>query len=105
MWAYHFREFLPGDPIVDGVSHASELGLLFGSNLAASELTFANIYLDAYVNFVNHLNPGSFWPTFDVRNPQVMQLKKDNITLIPDDFNLQKTNFLNTDKVLNEFQK
>lgn len=40
------------------VSHASELGLLFGFNTAASEVTFANTFRDAYINFINELNPG-----------------------------------------------
>jgi len=105
MFAYHFREFLPGDPLIDGVSHESELGLLFGYNTAASEVDFANNFTDAYINFMNDMNPGDFWPTFDAQKPKVMQLMKDNITLIPDDFNIEKTDFLNTAQVLNEFEK
>jgi len=105
MFAYHFREFLPGDPVVDGVSHASELGLLFGTNTAPSEVGLANNFTDSYINFVNDMNPGAFWPTFNAKRPEVMQIMKDNITLIPDDFNLEKTNFLNTAEVLNEFEK
>jgi hypothetical protein len=46
-----------------------------------------------------------FWPTFNVNKKEVMQIMKDNITLIPDDFNLEKTNFLNSAKVLDEFEK
>ena len=46
-----------------------------------------------------------FWPTFDLKDKKVLQLKRDNVTLIPDYFDLEMTNFLNTAEVLNEFEK
>jgi hypothetical protein len=66
------------------------------------------------------------WPLYDPRNKRVMQLKRDNITAIPDgkddpysnmqysersgfsilvDWDVEETDFINTDLVLNEFQK
>ncbi|KAH0585506.1 hypothetical protein H2248_008742 [Termitomyces sp. 'cryptogamus'] len=33
-----------------------------------------------------------------------MKLKRDNITVIPDDFDIEKTDFLNSDEVLDQFQ-
>lgn len=51
------------------------------------------------------INQIAFWPKFNVRDKKVLQLKNGNITLIPDDFNLDKTNFLNSPEVLNEFEK
>jgi hypothetical protein len=39
------------------VAHASELVLIFGG-APASEAPLAEAFTDAYVNFVNDLNPG-----------------------------------------------
>jgi hypothetical protein len=47
----------------------------------------------------------AFWPTYNLKNKKVLQIKKDNVTLISDDFNLGKTDFLNSAKVLDEFEK
>jgi hypothetical protein len=85
------------------VAHASELKLLFGPIPAAAQIEtdFANQMLDFYLNFVNDLNPGreyrllillfnpnfllAAWPAYskDARN-NVLQLLRDNITMIPD---------------------
>ncbi|KZT39972.1 alpha/beta-hydrolase [Sistotremastrum suecicum HHB10207 ss-3] len=105
MYAYHFREFLPGENPVDGVAHASELGLLFGHNTAPSEVGLATFYRDAYINFVNDLNPGSFWPRYNLAKKEVLQIVKNNVTLIPDDFSLVETDFLNSAEVVGEFEK
>ena len=72
-FAYHFREFIPGnDPSLGGtfsfhcfttscssvvVFHSSELELLFGPFPAVEE-TFATQMMDFYINFINDLNPG-----------------------------------------------
>jgi hypothetical protein len=81
----------------------------------------------------NFISPGSadqhaplaFWPQYNLKDKPVLQWKKDNITTIPDgefapwcsseavpyfpwtpsDFNLAKTDFLNSAKVLGEFEK
>lgn len=79
MFAYYFREFIPGNDITVGgqydgshklclfslftyptslVAHASELELLFGPIKAPVETTFANTMRDFYINFVNDLHPG-----------------------------------------------
>ncbi|KAF8071645.1 alpha/beta-hydrolase [Lyophyllum atratum] len=106
-FAYYFREFIPGNDPSLGVAHASELQLLFGpiSSAAQVETDFANTMLDFYINFVNDLNPGAAWPAYTLQNRSVLQLMRDNITVIPDDWDLEKTNFMNTARVLDEFQK
>ena len=85
------------------VFHASELSLLFGPVPNAIEDDFANQFTDFYINFVTDLDPGckhvqlktSFtptdipflkaeWPQFDPINRHVLQLMRNNITIIPD---------------------
>ncbi|GLB44893.1 putative type-B carboxylesterase lipase family protein [Lyophyllum shimeji] len=106
-FAYYFKEFIPGNDPSLGVAHASELQLLFGpiSSAAQVETDFANKFLDFYINFVNDLNPGADWPAYTLQKRKVLQLLRDNITVIPDDWDLEKTNFINSARVLDEFEK
>lgn len=105
MYAYYFREFIPGNNPEFGVSHGSELSLLFGPVPTDVEDEFANQMLDFYVNFIWDLNPGSAWDRYVPTSKNVLQLLRDNITMIPDDWDVDKTDFLNTHFVLNEFEK
>ncbi|PFH47254.1 hypothetical protein AMATHDRAFT_152568 [Amanita thiersii Skay4041] len=107
LFGYFFTEFIPGNPITLGVSHASELPLIFGPvpEVAALEDDFATQWRDFYINFVNDLHPGDNWAQYTTRSRQILQLKRDNITLIPDDWDLEKSNFLNQARVLAAFQK
>ncbi|KAI0800725.1 alpha/beta-hydrolase [Fomes fomentarius] len=86
------------------VAHASELPLLFG-RASAVEQEFATQFADFYVRFVSDLDPGAPWPQFTPQSKQVLQLQRGNITAIPDDFSAGKTMFLNSPRVLAEFQK
>ncbi|EJF67174.1 alpha/beta-hydrolase [Dichomitus squalens LYAD-421 SS1] len=104
LFGYFFAEFIPGQDPSLGVFHASELILLFGQ-FPAVEQEFAIQMVDFYVNFVNDLNPGAPWPQFTQTNKAVLQLMRDNITAILDDFLIDKTTFLDSAYVLNEFQK
>ncbi|KAK0213967.1 alpha/beta-hydrolase [Armillaria fumosa] len=105
MYAYYFREFIPGNNPELGVAHASELPLLFGPVPTDVEDQFANQMLDFYINFINDLNPGSAWKRYTPTSKHVLQLLRDNITMIPDDWDVDKTNFLNSQFVLDEFEK
>ncbi|CDO73084.1 hypothetical protein BN946_scf185007.g138 [Trametes cinnabarina] len=104
LYAYHFREFIPGQDPTLGVFHASELILLFGA-FPAVEQQFAEQMADFYINFINDLDPGAPWPRFTPNSKNELQLMRDNITVIPDDFDLAKTTFLESTRVLAEFQK
>ncbi|KAI5122752.1 hypothetical protein M0805_009835 [Coniferiporia weirii] len=104
MFAYYFKEFIPGNNPILGVSHASELILFYGPVIAVEE-DFANTMLDFYINFVVDLDPGAPWPRFTPNGREVLQLMRDNITVIPDDFDVEKTTFLNSAKVLDEMEK
>ncbi|KAH9989463.1 Alpha/Beta hydrolase protein [Russula vinacea] len=106
VFSYFFTEFVPGDSPKLGVFHASELRLLFGPVPAPSlELEFANTMLDFYITFVNDLNPGPSWPQYNPDTKQVLQLQRDNITSITDDFRQGFTNLLNTPEFLDEWEK
>ncbi|TBU25308.1 alpha/beta-hydrolase [Dichomitus squalens] len=104
LFAYFFTEFIPGNDPSLGVFHGSELELLFGQ-FPAVEQEFANQMADFYINFISDLNPGAPWPQFTPTNRVVLQLMRDNITAIPDDFIVNKTMFLDSAHVLSEFQK
>ncbi|THV01033.1 alpha/beta-hydrolase [Dendrothele bispora CBS 962.96] len=106
-FAYFFTEFIPGNDPARGVAHATELPLLFGHipEVASIETDFAQKWQEFYINFVNDLNPGEEWPTFSKNGGSLLQLMRDNITVIRDDFDAAKTAFMNTNKILNEFQK
>ncbi|KAJ7671525.1 alpha/beta-hydrolase [Mycena polygramma] len=106
MFAYYFREQIPGNDPSLGVFHASELELLFGPVPNPVEDALSQQMLEFYVNFVNDLNPGAQWPAYSLTGKrQVMQLIRGNLTMIPDDWDVDKTNFLNSQEVLNEFEK
>jgi carboxylesterase type B len=107
MFAYYFGEFIPGNNLTLGVAHASELELLFGPvpPVAVQEIPLSTTMRNFYINFINDLNPGPEWPAYSLASPRLLQLIRNNITLIPDTIDLQKINFINTPKVFSEFQK
>ncbi|GJJ08155.1 hypothetical protein Clacol_002363 [Clathrus columnatus] len=105
LFAYFFTQFVPGQNRTFGVFHGSELLLIFGDAPPPGVTDLATIFTDAYLNFVSDLDPGSFWPQYNLKDIPVLQLMQDNITVIPDTFLVQKTDFLNSAEVLNEFEK
>ncbi|KIJ67043.1 hypothetical protein HYDPIDRAFT_109031 [Hydnomerulius pinastri MD-312] len=105
MWGYYFTEFIPGNNPALGVYHASELPLIFGPVPNPIEDDFANQMTGYWINFVNDMNPGPDWPEYKTSSKQVMQLMRDNITLILDDFSIERTDYLTSPPVLAAFEK
>ncbi|KAI9463333.1 alpha/beta-hydrolase [Lactarius psammicola] len=106
VFSYLFTEFVPDDPPKLGVFHASELRLLFGPVPTPNvEINFANTILDYFITFVHDLNPGLSWPRYQPDSSLVLQLQRNNITTISDDFRLNFTNFLNGQELLDEWEK
>ena len=82
------------------VYHASELSFIFGPVPDAAQTEFADQLTEFWINFVHEMNPGrtsafvafsnpishleANWPQYDTSSRFVMQLMRDNITLIPD---------------------
>ncbi|KAF8123482.1 alpha beta-hydrolase [Boletus edulis] len=105
MWGYYFTEFIPGTSPALGVYHASELSFIFGPVPDTAEIQFADQITEYWINFVHDMNPGPDWPRYDTSSRYVMQLMRNNITLIPDDFSIARTNYLNSPLVLAAFEK
>ncbi|EIN13236.1 alpha/beta-hydrolase [Punctularia strigosozonata HHB-11173 SS5] len=88
------------------LAHGSELKLLFGRyGVPSSHAEFATNFTDAYINFVHDMDPGPSWPRYTADSKLVLQWTKDNITAIDDDWDLERTGFLNSPRVLDEFEK
>ncbi|KAF8434092.1 alpha beta-hydrolase [Boletus edulis BED1] len=105
MWGYYFTEFIPGTSPALGVYHASELSFIFGPVPDTAETQFADQITEYWINFVHDMDPGPDWPRYDTSSRYVMQLMRNNITLIPDDFSIARTNYLNSPLVLAAFEK
>ncbi|KZV96659.1 alpha/beta-hydrolase [Exidia glandulosa HHB12029] len=105
LFAYLFMEFEPGADPMRGVTHASELDFLFGKVTDPSETEFVRTFQTMWINFVHDMNPGANWPRFEAGTQLVMQLKNGNITAIPDIFHTAETKFLESKRVLDEFEK
>jgi len=85
------------------VAHGSELYLLFG--MVPELEALANALKDYFISFVSDLDPGDAWRPYTNESKEVMQLVNQNMTMIRDDWDIEKTDFLNTAAVLNEFEK
>jgi len=105
MWGYYFTEFIPGTSPALGVYHASELLFIFGPVPDTMETEFADQMTEYWINFVHDMNPGPNWPQYNTSSRYVMQLMRNNITLIPDNFSIARTNYLNSPPVLAAFEK
>ncbi|KAJ7183226.1 alpha/beta-hydrolase [Mycena filopes] len=102
MFAYQFRD---GGEVPMGVAHGAELQYLFGP-VGGTDRDFALRIRDFYINFIYDLDPGAEWSayTLDGRR-QVMQLKRNNITMIADDWDVDKTDFLSSQEVVDQFER
>ncbi|KAL0571661.1 hypothetical protein V5O48_010301 [Marasmius crinis-equi] len=66
-----------------------------------------DIYAYYFKEFLPGGDPtlGAEWPRYNLETRPVLQLLRGNITIIPDNWDIEKTDFLNTDEVLKGFQK
>ncbi|KZT20424.1 alpha/beta-hydrolase [Neolentinus lepideus HHB14362 ss-1] len=103
VYGYWFTEFIPGNNPALGGGHSFDF--LFLTDPWNTINDFANIMTDHYITFINTLDPGPEWPQYDVAYPTVLQLMRDNITILPDTWSLTSTDFFNSEYVLNQFEK
>ncbi|KAF9231006.1 alpha beta-hydrolase [Melanogaster broomeanus] len=99
MWGYYFTEFIPA------MTPFWALSLIFGPIPNSVEDDFANQMTGYWIRFVNDMSPGPDWPRYGSSSKYVMQLMRDNITLVPDDFSIVRTQYLNSPAVLAAFEK
>lgn len=105
LYAYHYQESIPGRDAYLGVAHGWELPLIFGPVPQGVNMTFADQLLDYYVNFVNDMEPGGGWKVYSTDAKSVLQLRSVNLTMIPDDWDKKRTEYLWSQAVLDEFEK
>lgn len=97
----------------DGVSHSSELPLIFG-NIDEEDLPLLEIketralaekVRDRYISFVYELNPGDDWPAYTPRSQRVMRFNKKVIRgeLIQDDWRAEQLKYLNSGPALDTY--
>ncbi|KAJ7059262.1 extracellular triacylglycerol lipase precursor [Mycena amicta] len=108
-YAYLFTEPQPQDPPFVGVPHGSEIVWVYGApaNTAPASVTLSHIMTDYWISFATSLTPNDglgiprpVWAKWTEANQAVIQLNDANLTMIPDDFRLAQTNFLNSDPVI-----
>ncbi|KAH9466362.1 hypothetical protein Pst134EB_001416 [Puccinia striiformis f. sp. tritici] len=98
----------------DGVSHSSELPLVFG-NIDEEDLPVVEIketralaekVRNRYISFAYELNPGNDWPAYTPRASKVMRFNKKVIQgeLIEDDWRAEQIDYLNSETALNTYQ-
>jgi len=104
LYGYYFKEFLPGRDPEMGVAHGSELPLLLGP-VPEGEGELSEKMRDFFINFVVDLHPGGAWTRYTPEHQNVLQLKKNDIKMIADDWDREKTDFLDSKCVLDDFEK
>lgn len=86
------------------VFHGTELTYLgvVNRSIPSGQEAFSNQNMDFYINFVVDLDPGPPWTKFTLRNPKLLQLKVDNITMIRDTVRIPQTDFINSPRIIAE---
>ncbi|EFP77213.2 uncharacterized protein PGTG_03169 [Puccinia graminis f. sp. tritici CRL 75-36-700-3] len=95
------------DPSSGGVSHSSELPLIFGNideeDLPVIEIketrALAERVRNRYISFAYELNPGDDWPAYTPRAKRVMRFNKKIVhgELIEDDWRAEQLSYLNSE--------
>ncbi|KAJ7614128.1 extracellular triacylglycerol lipase precursor [Roridomyces roridus] len=108
-FAYLFTQPQVGVPPSLGVEHGSEIAFVYGApaDTSASAVALARVMTDYWVSFATSLTPNDGkgiprpeWTQHTPANQAVIQLNGANLTMIPDNFRLEQTNFFNSDPII-----
>ncbi|KAJ7766330.1 extracellular triacylglycerol lipase precursor [Mycena maculata] len=108
-FAYLFTQPQPELSPALGVEHGSEILFVYGApnDTAPSSIALSRIMTDYWVSFATSLTPNDGlgvprpeWTQFTPKNQAVIQLNGVNLTMIPDDFRAEQTNFINSNPVI-----
>ncbi|KAJ7111450.1 esterase 1 [Mycena epipterygia] len=107
-FGYLFTQPQPNASPSLGVFHSSEVRFVYGAPSDGSEsaLLISRLMVEYWVSFATSLTPNDGlgiprpeWTQFTPHNKAVMQLNGANLTMIPDNFRAEQTNFINSDPV------
>ncbi|KAK0205537.1 esterase 1 [Desarmillaria ectypa] len=104
-FGYRFTQPLSTIPADLGVSHGSEIPFVYGTlgspNQSASANALSVAIIDYWVSFATSLDPNDgrgssrpTWPQYTPTQQVLMQLNGNNLTVIPDDYNKEKIDFI-----------
>ncbi|KAJ7754372.1 extracellular triacylglycerol lipase precursor [Mycena maculata] len=109
-FGYLFTQPQPELPPALGVEHSSEITYVYGtpSDNSSSSILLSRIMTDYWVSFATSLTPNDGrgvvqrpeWTQFTPQNKAVIQLDGTNMTMIPDDFRAEQTDFINSDPAI-----
>ncbi|KAK0194628.1 esterase 1 [Armillaria mellea] len=104
-FGYRFTQPSPTLPADLGVSHGSEIRFVYGDpgtlNQSASATVLGIAMIDYWVSFATSLDPNDgrgsprpIWPQYAPKRQVLLQLNGANLTVIPDDYNKEKIDFI-----------
>ncbi|KAK0462856.1 extracellular triacylglycerol lipase precursor [Desarmillaria tabescens] len=109
-YAYRFAQRLSSIPAYLGVPHGGELPFVFGDvaamNETASVVALSTVMIDYWLSFATSLDPNDgfgsqrpTWAQYTASDQALLQISADNLTMVPDDFNKEKIDFIISQKV------
>ncbi|KAK0460689.1 triacylglycerol lipase [Desarmillaria tabescens] len=104
-FGYRFTQPLSATPAYLGVYHGSEIPFVYGTLGSLNEMASANtlsvMMMGYWISFATSLEPNDglgserpLWPQYTPSQQVLLQLYGDNITVIHDDYNKEKIDFI-----------
>ena len=100
VWVYDFRQIDPSPQgNLLGATHGADLSYILDQKQGyESDPELKRLMQTAWISFVTHLDPNTLdtgvnWPAYH-QKLELLQLKADNVTTIPDDFRKKNTDFI-----------
>lgn len=104
-YAYRFAQRLSSTPAYLGVPHGGDIPFVFGQVAALNEsapvIALSTVMIDYWVSFATSLDPNDglgsprpTWAQYIANDQALLQISADNLTMMPDDFNEEKIDFI-----------